>query len=351
MDNMSLEKKIGQLFIVGFEGTELSDSIAGLIKQSKIGGVILFSRNYQNLSQLINLINDLQTCSLEYTGLPLFISVDQEGGRVSRLSSPFTQFPPCVELGALDHESHTKSYASTLAKELKVCGINMNYVPVLDVLTNNQNSVIGDRAFGSDPELVAFHGNIVIKEFLKQKLIPVGKHFPGHGATSLDSHIELPEVNLDLTYLKDIETIPFQKAFLNGLEMIMTAHVKYKTVDPNYPATLSKNILTDFLKRELGFKGLVITDDLEMKAIEKYYSEEEIPGLAIQAGADCLLVCHSAVKQQALIKALKTVVKDGTITEKRIQDSFEKITSVKEKFIIPYQKADYKAALKVFNST
>ena len=347
---MNLEEIIGQLFIVGFKGTEMSDPITKLIKQKNIGGVILFSRNFKDISQLVKLINDLQVCSLEYRGLPLLVSVDQEGGRVLRLGLPFTQFPPCARLGKSNDESHTKLYAKSLAKELKMCGINMNYAPVLDILINEENEVIGDRAFGSDAELVTCHGNIVIKEFLNQKLIPVGKHFPGHGATSVDSHIELPEVDTDVDNLKKVETIPFQKAIQNGLEIIMTAHVKYHKMDPLFPATLSKTILTKFLKEELGFQGLIITDDLEMKAVEKHYSEEEIPTLAVLAGADCLLVCHSYEKQQAFIKALQTAVKNRVITEKRIQESFDKIINLKKKYLIPYQKTDVRKVMKAFNA-
>ncbi len=347
---MTLDEKIGQMFIVGFDGTELSDPIAQLIKQYKIGGIILFSRNYSNLSQLIKLINDLQSCSLRYQDMPLFISVDQEGGRVSRFGEPFTQFPPCANLGALNQEKQTKSYASTLAKELKICGINMNYAPVLDVLTNCENEVIGDRAFGSNPELVAFHGNIVIKEFLKQKLIPVGKHFPGHGGTALDSHVELPEVDAGLDHLKETETVPFQEAIHNGLEVIMTAHVMFHKVNPIFPATLSKTILTHFLKEELGFNGLIMTDDLEMGSIEKNFSEQEIPVLAVQAGADCLLVCHNHSKQTAFMEELKKAVRQENITEKRIQESFDKIAALKKKYLFPYQKADYYEARKLLQS-
>ena len=345
---MNLEEKIGQLFIVGFEGTELSQSIVGLIKQEKIGGVILFSRNFKDVPQLIRLINDVQTCSFEYQDVPLFVSVDQEGGRVSRLGPPFTQFPSCAEIGGSNDEIQTKSYAESLANELKVCGINMNYAPVLDILTNKENEVIGDRAFGSDPDLVSCHGNIVIKEFLDQNLIPVGKHFPGHGATSLDSHFDLPEVDTSMEHLKTVETIPFKKAIQNGLEVIMTAHVRYHRMDPLFPATLSKTILTRFLKEELGYKGLIITDDLEMKAVERYYSEEEIPVLAVLAGADCLLVCHNHERQQVFIKGLKTAVKKGVISEKRIQESFDKIMDLKNRFVMPYQKANDQEALKIF---
>ncbi|HJN01845.1 MAG TPA: beta-N-acetylhexosaminidase [Nitrospinota bacterium] len=345
---MNLEEKIGQLFIVGFEGTELSESIVGLIKQEKIGGVILFSRNFKDIPQLIKLINDLQTCSLEYQDLPLFVSVDQEGGRVSRFGPPFTQFPPCSSLGSFNDENDTKLYAKSLANELKLCGINMNYAPVLDILTNKENKVIGDRSFGSDPELVACHGNIVIKEFLDHNLIPVGKHFPGHGATSLDSHFDLPEVDTDIEHLKTVETMPFQKAIQNGLEVIMTAHVKYHRIDPLFPATLSKTILTEFLKGELGYKGLIITDDLEMKAVEGHYSEEEIPVLAVLAGADCLLVCHNHDRQQVFINGLKTALKKGDIHEKKIQESFGKIIDLKNRFIMPYQKANGQEALKIF---
>ena len=348
---MNLEEKIGQSFIVGFEGTELSESIAGLIKQEKIGGVILFSRNYKDIQQLVKLINDLQTCSLESQGVPLFVSVDQEGGRVLRFGTPFTQFPPCVALGVSNDENRTKSYARSLARELKACGINMNYAPVLDILTNKENKVIGDRAFGSDPELVACHGNIVIKEFLNQNLIPVGKHFPGHGETSGDSHIELPEVDTDIEHLKTLETMPFQKAIQNGLEVIMTAHVKYHRIDPLFPATLSRTILTRFLKEELGFQGLIITDDLEMKAVERYYPEEEIPVLAVLAGAECLLVCHNYDKQQTFIKGLKTAVRKGVIPEKKIQETFDKITDLKKRFLIPFQKINDREALKILTAT
>lgn len=345
---MNTEEKIGQLFIVGFEGTELSESIAKLIKQEKIGGVILFPRNFKDIPQLIRLINNLQTCSLEYQDVPLFVSVDQEGGRVLRLGPPFTQFPSCAVLGDSNDENQTKAYAESLARELKACGINMNCAPVLDILTNKENKVIGDRAFGSDPETVACHGSIVIKEFLNQNLIPVGKHFPGHGATSTDSHFDLPEVDMDVEHLKTVETMPFQQAIQKGLEIIMTAHVKYHNMDPLFPATLSKTILTSFLKEELGFQGLVITDDLDMKAVERFYSEEEIPILAVLAGVDCLLVCHSHDKQQTFIKGLKTAVKKGAIPEERILESFDKIINLKKKFLEPYQKANDRVALKIF---
>jgi len=334
---LTLEEKIGQLLVCGFDGLKPSDEIKGLIKDYNIGGVILFSRNIKDPAQTARLCNSLQ----EISKTPLFICVDQEGGKVSRLPKPFTQFAGNAAIGKSNSVKLAYAFGEITAKELKAVGINANFAPVLDVNTNPDNPIINERAFSNNPNSVSRFGLAVIAGLQDNGVIACCKHFPGHGDTSLDSHYQMPVVEHSIERLNEIELLPFKHAAENDVAAIMTAHVLYKGLDEKYPATLSKKIIHDLLRKEMGFKGLVITDDLEMKAISDNYAIGEAAIGALSAGADIILVCKDHERQKEVRDAVLRAVKDNIITEKRIDESIERIMAVKKHFL-KETKADLK---------
>jgi len=326
----------GQMLMSGFEGTTLNSETEDLIRNHHVGGLILFSRNYENPEQLHTLIRDLQdVASSTSTGLPLLMSVDQEGGRVARLTEPFTKYPPLCCVGNSQSEDLAYRFGQALATELVDVGINMDYAPVLDVHTNPDNPIIGDRSISSDPETVARLANSFIKGFKDKGMIPVGKHFPGHGDTHLDSHLDLPTVNRDATTLEAVELVPFRDTIAQGLEVIMTAHVIYTAWDSKNPATFSKTILQDILRKRLGFQGVILSDDLEMKAVENYYPFDAFPRMGIEAGLDMFMICNNVEKMRTLHEQLIHDVDSGTISITPIQQSVERILHLKKSITTP----------------
>jgi len=326
----------GQMLMAGFEGTTLTPETEDLIRNHHVGGLILFSRNYENPEQLHALIRDLQEVAASTsTGLPLFISVDQEGGRVARLTEPFTKYPPLCCLGKSQSESLAYRFGQSLAAELLDVGINMDYAPVLDVHTNPENPIIGDRAIDSDPDTVARLANSFIKGFKDKGMIAVGKHFPGHGDTHVDSHLDLPTVKRDAATLETVELVPFRETISQGLEVIMTAHVIYTAWDKKNTATFSKTILQDILRQQLGFQGVIMSDDLEMKAVENYFPFDAFPRMGIEAGLDMFLICNSVEKVRTLHNQLIQDVNNGIISTSPVQQSLERILRLKKKLAPP----------------
>lgn len=338
---MTLREKIGQLFIVGFEGSEPSETLKDLIQTHRVGGVILLGRNILDPLQLLRLTTAIQESSGGLkpapTNLPLFIAVDQEGGRVSRLKAPFTQFPSPATLGETGLPKLVYAVGAAIGRELQAVGINVNFAPVLDVNINPQNPVIGDRAFGSNPDIVGKLGVASFQGLKDQRIISGGKHFPGHGDTALDSHKALPVVDQSRERLEGVELRPFAEAIKAGIPALMTAHVLYPALDPLYPATLSKAILTDLLRGELAFQGLIISDDLEMEAIASYYGIGEAAVRFLQAGGDLLLICHRFHRQLEAMDAVKRAVEEGRLSEERIDTSLARIAKVKDQYLIPYE--------------
>lgn len=330
---MNLSSKIGQMIMLGFEGTAPTDDLRRFLRDYPFGGIILFSRNYSDKEQVTELCARLQEWNRadHPEAPPLFIGVDQEGGRVKRLGPPFTQSPPNRTWGEQDFPERTRENARIVGRELKEAGININFAPVLDVDTNPNNPIIGDRAYGPDPCLVSRHGRAAIQGFRKGGVFPVGKHFPGHGDTSLDSHLDLPAVDTTLEHLKKVELTPFAMSIAEGLEMIMTAHVLYKNIDPLKPATFSRRILSDILRGEMGFDGVVFSDDMEMGAVGCHCPFPEACCMAVDAGVDILLVCKDREKQTAAFHALVNAVEEGKIGEARVEESVERILRLKNK--------------------
>jgi beta-N-acetylhexosaminidase len=320
------------MMVAGFEGTALNTQTEDLIVNHNIGGLILFERNFENPKQLTRLISDLQQLALSTPPfVPLFISVDQEGGRVSRLQPHFTRFPTPGCLGIARSVSLAHRFGLALGREMRAVGINMDYAPVLDVNTNPENPIIGTRALSDEPDWAAKLGVAFIQGFREAGVIAVGKHFPGHGDTTQDSHLTLPSVDRDAKTLESVELLPFQTAIDNGLDVIMTAHVIYKAWDEKLPATFSVPIIKNLLRDKLGFKGLIISDDLEMKAVEDFIPFESYPSLGTAAGIDLFLICHDTDKVRALITQMSDDVTAGRIPHATIESSFQRILAVKSR--------------------
>ncbi|MBI5186356.1 MAG: beta-N-acetylhexosaminidase [Nitrospinae bacterium] len=333
---MNLLSKIGQLIMVGFEGPSPSDDLLEFFKDFPFGGVILFSRNYKDKGQVRNLCSTIQEWNLRYNpgAPPLFIGVDQEGGRVKRFGPPFIESPPNRTWGELNAPEKTRENARAVGKELRDSGLNINFAPVLDVDTNPDNPIIGDRSYGPDPLLVSRHGVAAIQGFMEGGVFPVGKHFPGHGHTSLDSHACLPEVDTSMKQMAKVELVPFVNGIKGGLEMLMSAHVVYKNIDPQCAATFSRRILTGLLREEMGFKGLVFSDDMEMGAVPECHDFPEACVRAVEAGCDILLICRDREKQETAFRSLQNAVKSGRIQEKRIDESLERVMRLKNRLTV-----------------
>jgi len=328
----SLRSAVGQLLVFGFHGTEPDRDLLDLIRTSNPGGVILFRRNVSDPEQILRLTEALQKAS---TDLPLFVAIDQEGGRVTRLPEPFTRFPANRILGRSVSPQRVRACAEVSARELSAVGINFNLAPVLDVDTNPANPIIGSRSFGPDPRQVATLGLAVLEGFRKQGVLGLVKHFPGHGDTSLDSHLTLPVVDHPRERLERIELAPFRDviAHPHGAEALMTAHVVYPALDPEMPATLSERILTGILRIEMKFRGLVLTDDLEMRAITDRYGAGEASLLALQAGADQILFCHTPSLVPECLEELTKEIERGGLSEKRIRESLQRVLTLKERYL------------------
>jgi beta-N-acetylhexosaminidase len=333
---MTSREKIGQLFMVGFLGTSVTPDLAAFIRDYKPGGVILFSRNLESVEQIVQLTNDLQHCSPKS---PLLISIDQEGGRVSRLPKGFTIFPPCELIGRCHSGELAYAAAATIAKELKAVGINMNMAPVLDVNSNPDNPVIGDRAFGSAAETVIEMGLVTAAGLHDHKVVACGKHFPGHGDTNADSHKELPVVEASRDRLETVEFPPFRRAVAAGIATLMSAHVLYKALDDQLPATLSREVMTHLLREQMGYDGVVLTDDLEMHAIVDHYGPGDAAVRALLAGCDMLLICKEREREIAAFEAVEKAVASGAIDTARLDQSVARIQRVKQRYLLPYRPA------------
>jgi beta-N-acetylhexosaminidase len=332
--NKSLEELVGQLFMVGFEGTKFNTDLSYFLKKLHLGGVIYFKRNVQDPFQLAEFSRTLQETAMEISSIPLFISVDQEGGPVSRLGPPFTQFESQSAMAASeDPEARVRYFARTQARELKLVGINMNLTPVLDVNPRGSEGLMADRSYGSDPFEVARLGSLCISEFQKAGIIACAKHFPGIGDTDLDSHRDLPIQLKDRAGLEKMELVPFREALKIPPETIMVSHVKYAAYDLNHPASLSPVIISELLRQTLGYEGLVLTDDLEMGAILRHYEIEEALFLAFTAGVDCLLICQDPGKIERGYFYLLNKIKKGAVSEEFFKNSLKRILFLKQKFL------------------
>ncbi|MGE0764322.1 MAG: beta-N-acetylhexosaminidase [Bdellovibrionales bacterium] len=327
-------EKIGQLFMIGLEGKTLSAKESDFIIKNDIGGVILFDRNLGTPQEIHKLCSDVQALRHKTKDkLPLFISIDMEGGRVARLKAPFTQWPAAAKIGALDSTSVAFRFAMSMGSELKAVGINLDYAPCIDVFTNPKNTVIGDRAFSTDPEQVAKMASAVVRGYIKSGVIACAKHFPGHGHTVIDSHLDLPVEDASMERLDEVELVPFKKVFRARVDMVMTAHIKFPKVDPEWPVTLSEVFIQKILRGQLRYRNLVISDDLDMKALAAHYDRDMIPVRALQAGCDILLYCNEHDRPPRALEMVKKAIADGNVKMAQIEESFKRVVALKKELL------------------
>jgi beta-N-acetylhexosaminidase len=332
IDNMTLKQKIGQMIIVGFDGFEPSEAVKDMIKNYHVGSVILFSRNVKDSSQLVKLNNDLKELNKD-NPLPLIISADQEGGRVTRLPADATKFPANLVISNRKSAQLAYDVGKVTGLEMKAYGFNLNFAPVLDIFSNPKNTVIGDRAPGTTPETVSEIGIALMEGLRDGGIIPVIKHFPGHGDTVMDSHIDLPSIDHGWDRLENFELVPFRKAIEAGADMVMVAHIVFPSImDEKLPASLSREMITGVLRERFNFDGVIISDDMDMGAIQKHYSMEEAAVKAVLAGTDIVSVCHSHERQKKAYEAILNAVEDGTIPMERINESVRRIIKLKLKY-------------------
>lgn len=341
VSTMSLEQKVGHLFHAGLLGKNASPWIRNALEKQHLGGVILFAHNLSGPKQIQALTTELQEIATESGHFPLFISIDQEGGRVERVTEGTTLFPGALALGQTDSPDEVQDAAFFSGYDLNNLGINLILAPVLDVNNNPDNPVINTRSFGTEPERVSKIGIAYAKGLSQSGSTHCIKHFPGHGDTSVDSHYALPVIRKSEQELEEVELIPFRRAIEQGAEMVMTAHVIYTGVDRNQPATLSKKIVHGILREKLGFDGVVITDAMEMNAISRNFGPGEAAVRAIEAGVDIILLTAENPSLTEMIQSVLAAVQSGRIPEESLNASVERQIRLKlKKGIYPHAKGE-----------
>ncbi len=334
LENLTLEEKIGQMLFISYRKENMDEKLKNLLTDIKPGGFIFFSENFQEYQTAKKLISDIKSTS----NIPLFLGIDEEGGRIDRFNNikgyTYEKIPPMLDIGKTNQILTAYQTGAYIAQILNDFELNIDFAPVIDVYSNPKNTVIGNRSFGSDPKLVSSMGLNLAEGLKDNSIIPVYKHFPGHGNTSKDSHYELPVINKNKEYLLNNDLIPFIDAINNNAEIIMIGHLAVPAITKdNTPASLSKELITDFLKNELNYQNIVITDALNMQAITKNYSDKEVYELAINAGVDILLMPNN---EKDAVNTIKELIQENKITEGQINSSVLKILNLKLKYnIIP----------------
>src|SRR5450432_4310515 len=304
-----LETQAARLFTVGFHGKTLTDDLSRLVARG-VGGVIFFSRNVGQPAEVVEATGTIKRAA----GRPLLLALDQEGGQVARLKQGFTEVPPMRAIGATGNALLAHEVGALIGREVRAVGFDMNYAPVLDIDTNPANPIIATRSFGRTPELVCELGVALAAGLESVGVAACGKHFPGHGDTSQDSHLELPRLPHSLERLEQVELKPFAAAVKAGIPSMMTAHVIFEPLDPVYPATMSRPVLQGLLRDRMGYHGLIVTDDIEMRAIADHYGVEETVVRGLNAGVDHFLCCHTADVAHRAIDAIVRAVESGAIS-------------------------------------
>lgn len=339
IEDMTLEEKIGQLLVTGFSEEQMDDSFINLVKQEKIGNVILFQENIKSRGQLRDLCRDMRERIVEETGIPPFITIDEEGGIVSRITEDMGRMPSAMAMAVLGREKVYEA-ARISGEMLKALGINFNLAPVLDVNSNAYNPVIGIRSYGQSGKEAWDMASAAMEGYMDAGIMCSGKHFPGHGDTDTDSHLALPVIKKTRSEMEETELYPFRRAVEAGIPAITIAHIVFEKED-SLPATMSKKIVTGLLKEELGFEGLVISDCMEMNAISKTYGIPEGCVQALNAGIDLIFISHIHEEVKNTVQALKREVLSGRISMERLNQAVSKILYFKERYgILPVQEEE-----------
>ncbi|RKP52962.1 glycoside hydrolase family 3 protein [Cohnella endophytica] len=333
MKTLTLREKIGQLIVAGFPAPSLTEDLKRLIRDYKIGNVILFSHNIENKQQLRSLCDELQSSITEHTGYPALISIDQEGGRVTRLPADASNVPGAMAIASTGRPENAYAAGRLTARELRALGVNFNLAPVLDINNNKLNPVINVRAYGDTAETVETYGLQMMNGLRDGGVLTAVKHFPGHGDTAVDSHLGLPTIDKTLEELLELELKPFQAAIDAGAEGLTIAHILYPRIEPErVPATMSRAIVTDLLKMKMGYRGLVISDCLEMDAIKKYYGTANGALGALQAGVHQVFVSHSAQLVIETVETIENAVASGELAMSVLDEAVQEVLRWKEKY-------------------
>jgi beta-N-acetylhexosaminidase len=328
--SVELHRLAASLFVIGFPGTTADDELKRLI-DAGVAGVILFKRNVGTAEQTASLVRALK----RHAGRPFLASVDQEGGRVARLrGDSFTSLPSMRELGKSRDVALLERVGRLLAFETRACGFDWNFAPVMDVDTNPANPVIGDRSFHRDAAEVARLGVALSMGMEAGGVASCAKHFPGHGDTLLDSHLDLPSLPHAMSRLEAVELVPFAAYAKAQLASVMTAHVIFEVLDPKVPATMSKKVMTELLRERLRFDGVIVSDDLEMKAVADNFPIERAVVEGLDAGVDCFLVCHHASVQHAAIEALVRAVTSGRLERTQLEKASARVAALAHRFAL-----------------
>jgi len=324
------EQSAGQRLMVGFDGTELNPDLKFLVKILHVGGIVLFARNLINSDQIKRLCSSIQEYARSCGRPPLFISIDQEGGKVARLKEPFTQFPGNPKMKGPEDAIH---FARVTAAELTEIGVNMNLAPVLDVAPQGINSVQVNRVFGHDPMRVSELGTVVIDHLQANNIMAVAKHFPGIGRIILDPHDEISDLNIDTDAMQATDLLPFKAAIENNVTGIMLSHIRYPKMDARWPASLSATIAHDLLRKQMGYHGVIMTDDLDMGAIKKHYDIKTVLRQILSADIDIALICHKGPDiENAFEEILDAQNRSQSIKAKGMK-SLERIMNLKSKYL------------------
>ena len=335
---MTVKQMLGQKLIFGFHGTALSEEFKSLVREYKIGNVILFLRNVESAAQVRHLCGEIQTLIREETGYPAFIVIDQEGGIVSRLPDDGVTTPNAMTVAATASPENARIAAEITSRQLRGLGANFNMAPVLDVNTNASNPVIGVRSFGDDPREVARYGEAAVRAYNNAGMLCCGKHFPGHGDTAVDSHLGLPVIEKSIEELEQAELIPFRRCIEAGIPAIMSSHILFPQIEKNQvPSTMSRAVITDLLKKKLGFKGLIFTDCMEMQAIQQSFGTSNGVVAAFKAGVDLAELSSRIELMRETAKAVNEAAERSEFDMEEIRESVEKILEVKKSMILDVQ--------------
>ena len=330
---LSLQEKIGQMIIIGMDTNYITDRIKDMILKYKIGGIILYRKNFNTYQDMLKLIKNLKDLNRK-NKIPLFIAIDQEGGRVNRMPREIKNLPSANQIAITGGEELVRASANITGQILRKSGFNLNFSPVLDIKRFENNHAIGDRSFGSDKEEVAKFGITAMKELQKNKVISAIKHFPGHGATKQDSHNFLPVINEKIEKLEKEDMYPFEQAIKHGADVVLVGHLLIKNITGIYPASLSRKFIAKYLRMKYRYNGVIITDDLKMKAIKVLYGTKLSVRKAFEAGNDIIVFRYNNKKEVEVIEQIISLVKKGKIKENRINKSVKRIIDLKNKYEI-----------------
>jgi beta-N-acetylhexosaminidase len=328
MGDLTLEEKLGQMLVVGFQGHQAPQHILDWLKEGRIGGVILFARNIDTRKQLRALTQELRKAARR----PILVAIDQEGGAVARLREGFTESPGAMALGAADDPRLTYQVSRVLAVEMRAVGVNWNLAPAIDLTHDIRNPSVGTRSLGSNPEHVARHAVAQIRGFQENGVAATAKHFPGKANTPVDPHVELPIIEGRLDEMWGTDLVPFRAACAAGVSAVMVTHAQFRDIEPANPSTMSSRIIRGLLRERIGFRGLVTTDCMEMKAVTNRYGPGESAVMAAVTGADTILFSHTREYQEAAYEALLEAARSGRLPLKQVDDSVRRIDRVKARF-------------------